>query len=568
MTKKQNTQGKIRYIMYCRKSSDAEDRQVQSIPDQIRELKILAEQNGIEIVDILEESRSAKAPGRPVFTSMIERISRGEADGILVWKVNRLARNPVDGGTVSWMLQQGVVRHIQTYGRSYYPEDNVLMIAVELGMANQYVRDLSTDTKRGMRAREEKGLPNGVASIGFLNDLSAEPGNRGWLVDEERFPLISQVLELFSTGKFSARKITRIANEEMGIRTLLRKRQGGKKLVVSYMTDTVLKNPLYAGFFFTAEGKRCELHESLPRMITEEKYWHIQKILGNKSRARPSKNLASFAYVGTTRCGGCEGSVTAEHKYQVICDCKFKFAYQNKTNCSKCGIKISDMENPTYLHYVYYHCTRKKNPYCNEGSVQEVSINNFLSSYFRDNLMISSALNEWCIKNIGQLDVSDKKNEFEKKALLEMTLVKKDKEFKELTLMKARGQIDDGEYEELRRAVRPEIEQIKAELNKLAHVDPDRLKKAYKAFDLAVGVEEIFKNGTVQEKKEAFLEIGSNLTLKDRKLNIVNTDLYSIIMNGLLLAKRENPRFEPRNTLADKDKTEVFASVCPTLLRG
>ena len=102
---------------------------------------------------------------------MIERITKGEASGIIAWKVNRLARNPVDGGTISWMLQQGVVKHIQTYGRSYYPEDNVLMMAVELGMANQYVRDLSIDTKRGIRTREESGLPNGVASIGFLNHV-------------------------------------------------------------------------------------------------------------------------------------------------------------------------------------------------------------------------------------------------------------------------------------------------------------------------------------------------------------------------------------------------------------
>ncbi len=61
-------------------------------------------------------------------------------------------------------------------------------------------------------------------------------------------------------------------------------------------------------------------------------------------------------------------------------------------------------------------------------------------------------------------------------------------------------------------------------------------------------------------------EIGSNLTLKEKKLNVYNTGMCGKIINGLLAAKRENPKFEPRFSEANKDKTEVFASVCPTLL--
>ncbi len=125
--KKQIEHRKIRYFMYCRRSSDTEDRQVQSIDAQKRELLEFAKEHGLEIVQILEESQSAKAPGRPVFTNMIERINRGEADGLLVWKLNRLARNPIDGGTISWMLQQRIIKHIQTYGNSFYPDDNVIV---------------------------------------------------------------------------------------------------------------------------------------------------------------------------------------------------------------------------------------------------------------------------------------------------------------------------------------------------------------------------------------------------------------------------------------------------------
>src|SRR3989344_3850485 len=142
---------KIKYYLYARKSSEAEDRQVASIDAQISELKKLAKESGLQIVKVFSEAKSAKQPGRPVFNEMLQLIKSGDAKGVVCWKLDRLARNPVDGGQISWMLQRAEIQHVQTYERSYYPSDNVLMMAVELGMANQFVRDLSINVKRGLR---------------------------------------------------------------------------------------------------------------------------------------------------------------------------------------------------------------------------------------------------------------------------------------------------------------------------------------------------------------------------------------------------------------------------------
>ena len=99
----QNFQTK-KFFLYARKSTDTEERQVRSIDDQIAELKELAKKENLEVVKIFIEKQTAKKPGRPIFNEMLSRIEKGEAEGILAWHPDRLARNSVDGGKIIWLL--------------------------------------------------------------------------------------------------------------------------------------------------------------------------------------------------------------------------------------------------------------------------------------------------------------------------------------------------------------------------------------------------------------------------------------------------------------------------------
>ena len=134
---------KLTYFLYARKSEESDDRQIQSINDQINDLKNLAGRLNLNIKQQYTETRSAKKPNnRPLFDEMLKRIENGEADGILCWHINRLSRNPIDSGKLSWMLQQGILKSIQTMDRQYLPDDNVILFSVETGSSNQFILDL------------------------------------------------------------------------------------------------------------------------------------------------------------------------------------------------------------------------------------------------------------------------------------------------------------------------------------------------------------------------------------------------------------------------------------------
>lgn len=179
----------MRYILYCRKSTDTEDKQVKSLESQEKEMMDYAAQNGLEVSRILQESQSAKSEGRPVFATLLAAMQTGEADAVLCWKVDRLARNMADAGRLIDLLQRGVIKQIRTYDAVHLPTDNVLMLAVQLGMANQYSRDLSENVKRGtvpslnkavgpialLSATRTISLPRSLLSIPSSASMLPEP---------------------------------------------------------------------------------------------------------------------------------------------------------------------------------------------------------------------------------------------------------------------------------------------------------------------------------------------------------------------------------------------------------
>jgi len=291
----------LRYFIYCRKSTEDEDRQILSIDAQISEMNAIITRDGLTVTDTLTECRSAKESGRPVFNDMLSRIERGEANGILAWKLDRLARNFDDGGKIIGLLQRGVIREIRTFEKTYLPTDNVLMIAVELGMANQYVRDLSTNIRRGIREKIRRGIYSSKAPLGYIN----EPRLRTIEPHPLYFPKIKRVMELFATSQYS---LTAIQKEmaSVGIVGNLSK----KPLPLSSIGN-MFRNPFYYGVFL----HKGEMHQGIHApMISKKTFDEIQAALVKigKPQSRNKRGEKGFLFLNFATCGSCGHCITAE----------------------------------------------------------------------------------------------------------------------------------------------------------------------------------------------------------------------------------------------------------------
>ena len=336
----------MKYFLYARKSTDVEDKQVLSIEAQLSELRVLAKKEGLSITGEFVEKRTAKMPGRPVFNEMVRRIQKGDAQGIVCWKLDRLARNPVDGGQVQWLLQENTIKHICTHNQSYYPNDNVLMMSVEFGMANQFIRDLSANTKRGLRAKVKRGEFPGTAPTGYQNDVR----RKSIIIDRKKGKIVKEAFELYVKGDSRFEDISNFLYKR-NVRSL----QGNR--IHKDRIKFILSNPFYYGHF----RYNGEVHEGKHKPLLEKNLFDkVQKVM--VERGHPMKpRIAPKTFCGLLHCGTCGMMITAEHK----------FKYQKNGNIHE---------------YLYYRCSRKSKVIdCKESYVREEvlvdEINKTLSTY-------------------------------------------------------------------------------------------------------------------------------------------------------------------------------------------
>lgn len=524
-----NESQKIKYFLYARKSSESEDRQVQSIDDQVGRLERLSKDTNLSIKHIYKESKSAKKPNnRPLFEEMMKRVENGEADGILCWHLNRLSRNPIDSGKISWLLQQGVIKSIQTMEKEFRPEDNVLLFSVESGMANQFCRELSVNVKRGNQKKLENGWRPGMAPQGYLNELS----NHTIIKDPKRFDLIRKAWDLMLTGNFTVPQVLEKLNNDWGYRTPIKKRIGGTPMAISGLYK-IFTNIFYAGTILHKDQTYPGKHD---RMITVEEYDHVQLILGRAGKPRPKAH--HFAFTGMIRCGECGCLHTAETKKKII------------------------LGTGKLKEYTYYHCTRKKREIkCSQKKVLnqnelEGQIDKLLGEY-----TILPEFRDWALEVLAHnndIEIDDRTKIYN---TLHNNLVKTQGDLDELTRMRYRKMIDDEPFLKEKEILQKGISQLKDKLKETESRAENWIELTEKTFNFATYARIKFNKGTLEEKKEILAALGSNPLINDQKLLLKANEWLQCVKDGYEPIEAQYTRLELNKKPLNKVKSEQLRSL-------
>lgn len=555
-----------KYIIYSRKSSEAEDRQILSLPSQIKELKKLARDQGLSATEMPPESKSAKAPGREIFNQMMDKIETDGISGIVCWKLDRLARNPVDGGRIIWAVNHIGIQIITP--QKTYTTNDLLLMYVEFGMANQFISDLSKNVKRGLKAKAEKGwLPSG-AKPGYMNDKYAEKGSKTVQSDPKRFPLIRKCWELMLTGLYSPPQILKRLNNEWGYRTPKHRKIGGKPMSRS-MIYKVFNDPFYYGEFEYGGVWYKGRHEP---MITKEEFDRVQILLGKKGRPKPKTQ--TFFATGLIRCGECGACITAEEKWQVICTvCKHKFSSKNRSDCPKCGTTIEDMKHPTILHYIYYHCTKRKNPNCTQGCITENELTKQIDTYL-SKVRISERFKNWAIKYLNELNDQEVDDRTAVLSSLETAYNDCVKRIDNLVRLKISPQntdgsvLSDGEFKSQKTSLMGEKTSLEEKLKDCGQRISRWVELSEKTFNFACYAQHWFASGDLTTKRQILQGLGSNIILKDKILTIELEKPLQFIEEAVDKVIEISPKFEPKKCPDKTGQLEDYFSQNTTMLRG
>jgi len=505
------------YLGYGRKSTNVDDKQILSLPDQKRVIKDFNGSKGIDIPPkyYFEEKRSAKSPGRPVFNQVVELLNQKKAKGVVAYKSDRLTRNFTDLGVLIELIESGIEVWATDYGQYKDSSNDKMMLAMNTVMAKRKVDDLSEDTRRGLQMKITIKEWPGIAPLGYLN-INSENRIAGKqfnqkiqrMIDDLGRPLeriepdptrahfIPKALNLYLAGQYSLKTLS-IKLTEDGLTT----RKGGP--IAKTTLEKILKNPFYYGMMKYKNKLTLGRHQPL---ITKALFDAVQEKLSARSpyKAQPQKYV--FTYGNLLHCGECGCLITAERK-------------------------VKKQENGNVHRYVYYHCTHSKK--CSQkGCVEEKELEKQLKAIFKQ-FTISQNMVEFIQTKLEALFEEDIHYQQTSEKALKTHLTKLRAEKKKLYRKIVNDEIKDrAMIEELKQDIEREISQATQKLENITQHTKDYLDQSSNLLHLAKNAHKLFLNGTREQKHILLNCVSSNLLLKDKKVHFSYKKPFDMLVKG------------------------------------
>lgn len=284
-------------VIYARYSSD--NQREESIEGQLRECNAFAQRNDIQIVGTyIDRAFSARTDNRPDFQRMIKDSANSSFDTVIVWKLDRFARNRYDSALYKSFLRKNGVKVISATEVIADTAEGVLLESLLEGLAEYYSADLAEKVIRGLTENALKCKFNGgTLPLGYTID-----SEQHFQVDPLTAPAVLEAFKRYAEGI----TMTEIAEEmnAKGLRSVF-----GGKIGVDMVTR-MLKNRRYIGEY----KFRDIIHpHGIPAIIPQELFDSVQRRMATNKKA-PAKHKAEDEYLLTTklRCGKCDRFMVGE----------------------------------------------------------------------------------------------------------------------------------------------------------------------------------------------------------------------------------------------------------------
>jgi site-specific DNA recombinase len=483
-----------RYFSYIRVSTLKQGQSGTSLGEQREAIRSYAERWNLHVVKEFEEKETAAKQGRPVFTQMLKELVRGKADGIVIHKIDRSARNLKDWADLGALIDGGVEVHFVNESLDLNSRGGRLSADIQAVVAADYIRNLREETRKGFYGRLRQGLYPCPAPVGYLDRGKGQPKE----IDPVRGPLVRTTFELYATGRWGLEALV----EKMYALGLRNKR--GDKITRNGMSH-LLHNAFYLGVIKIKTRGETYAGQHRP-LISQALFDRVQATLAGKNIEKNRRHVMLF---------------------------------RRLLNCAACGARlIGEIQKG----HTYYRCHTKR---CPQKTIREEAVEASLLPVlqklrFRD---MENQILRRQIKSAYQ-NVTSFKEEHSKALRLQLEQVQS--RLSKLADAYIDGVLDKDIYMAKKNSLVIEERAAKAQLENLDAGKQKVLQRVEGFLELINNAYLSYKLANPEERRELIKIVTSNLTVEEKKVIVKLNYPFEIVANRQKLTDGSPQRASPR----------------------
>jgi DNA invertase Pin-like site-specific DNA recombinase len=458
---------------YTRVSTVKQGEKGVSLQEQKDAILRYAHQHGLKIVRWFEERESAAKTGRPAFMQMLQLLRLKVAQGVVIHKIDRSARNLEDWADVSKLADAGVAIHFANESVDLGTVSGRLSADIQAVVASHYSRNLREEAKKGIYGRLKQGFYPFRAPIGYTDQGAAKLK----MPDPVMAPLVQETFELYGAGRFALMELAGHMYERG-----LRNRRGGP--VTLKGISTILNNPFYVGIMRIKKTGQ-DFSGNHVALVSRNLFERVQALLRGKTVDRVARH--SFLFSRLVRCASCHYSLIGErrkgHTYYRCHNRPFKLP----PVCPKTFIKEEQLES---------------------------AINNILETLTLSEAEVDYS-REWLAEY--RLHAGAKREEEKRVATLQLEALRA-RRSRLLDLLLA-GSVEQTTYDEKHKSLVWEESQLKERVAGLDAGCEEFLKEIEITVGLAKNASQLYKQANLERKRELLRIILSDLTASGENLS-------------------------------------------------